>query len=1005
MLLAVTSLTFPLIYLALELPKRIINDAISGTDNQFEIFSIGVSQVQFLLALCLLYILVILLNGLLKMRLNTMKGVLAERLLSRFRFQLLNRLHRYPRKYFQTTSQGELVSVVTSEAEPMGGLMGDILSQPVFQAGQMLTILVFLFAQNVWFGLASITMIPLQAWLIPYLQRKINLLNKSRIQEVRHLSGEIGESAAGISDIRTNGPITYRLSVFSSRLAKIFSIRNKIYQKKFFMKFINNLINQITPFFFYSVGGYLAIKGEITVGALVAALAAHKDLSSPWKELLTYYNQVQDITPTLGNYPARSLLSRELATNGSFRGIPQQIPKLDGDICLTNVTLNNENGDVILDDISLHIPKGSKVAIQSVDGISGTAFAHLLTREILPDAGEIKIGDYELNSLHQAVIANRIGYVHANPYLLEGTLGDNIMLPFKQPAEQINQTAELFAEPLNNPDEADIENHVVPQLGGFNSEEEIHDWWFKLVQAMGTDDFMVRRTLRSVLDPAQQPQLTSAIVQMRPQILERLQEKGLDRCVHHYNRDSFNIATSLASNLLYALPNRQLTLQDFSRNKAVLAVLKKARLQTELVAISLRFLEDIYATFGMKETSHPLFKQLQIDDESYENLIRILKLVKDAEDRQEGIGSLSTDDYALLLVFPLILSAEQLGPALCVDCKEKIIEVRNNYSKQLTKPLQHLFTPIDCTHFYPGQTLLQNAVFGHICELSGAKENVIEDQVVEVLSELGYRRMAAQAIFDLNVSFGGTNIPQVFRERAAFSRAGIKRPDILVLENALASHSIESRKATRRKLNSLLPDTTKIYIKHNFQFPEDYDIFLEIVDGKIIQQTSHPQQEKEKDKPQSDLGQKLNAIRRVDMFSNLDEKDQKLIAFSAHWLDLEEEDVIFNRGQDADAAYLCVEGLAELRAFDKQGYHSVISEIEPGRLIGDLSVIVKSPRPFDLVAVQPSRFLRIGGKELLTVVNNDPKVASAMLTTVSGYLSNTIGRLYGVDPDDEQEAS
>ena len=62
------------------------------------------------------------------------------------------------------------------------------------------------------------------------------------------------------------------------------------------MKFLNNFITQLTPFFFYSVGGYLAIRGDITVGALVAALAAYKDLSSPWKELLTYYNQVQDMS-------------------------------------------------------------------------------------------------------------------------------------------------------------------------------------------------------------------------------------------------------------------------------------------------------------------------------------------------------------------------------------------------------------------------------------------------------------------------------------------------------------------------------------------------------------------------------------------------------------------------------------------------------------------------------------------------------------------------------------
>ena len=65
-----------------------------------------------------------------------MKGVLAERMLRRFRYQLIARVLRFPQPYFERVSQGELVSMVTSESEPMGGLMGDAVSQPVLQAGQ-----------------------------------------------------------------------------------------------------------------------------------------------------------------------------------------------------------------------------------------------------------------------------------------------------------------------------------------------------------------------------------------------------------------------------------------------------------------------------------------------------------------------------------------------------------------------------------------------------------------------------------------------------------------------------------------------------------------------------------------------------------------------------------------------------------------------------------------------------------------------------------------------------
>ncbi|MFC6670388.1 ABC transporter transmembrane domain-containing protein [Marinobacterium aestuariivivens] len=74
--------------------------------------------------------------------------MVGERLLRRLRYRLINHMLRFPTSRFRRTSQGELVSMVTAEVEPLSGIMGDALAHPLFQAGQMLTILTFLFVQN-----------------------------------------------------------------------------------------------------------------------------------------------------------------------------------------------------------------------------------------------------------------------------------------------------------------------------------------------------------------------------------------------------------------------------------------------------------------------------------------------------------------------------------------------------------------------------------------------------------------------------------------------------------------------------------------------------------------------------------------------------------------------------------------------------------------------------------------------------------------------------------------
>lgn len=990
-LLLITLLTFPILYVSLELPKRIINDAIGGSGEDVVFLGNTLSQVQFLFLLCAGFLLAVLVNGVLKMRLNTMKGVLAERLLRRFRFQLLTRILRFPRPYFRNTSQGELVSMVTSEAEPMGDLMGDMLSQPVFQAGQMLTILAFLFAQSFWFGLASIALIPLQAWIIPKLQRQINLLNKDRIQEVRKLSADIGETAAGVSDIRTNGGLRYRMSLFSNRLGNLFEIRFEIYQKKFFMKFLNNFINQLTPFFFYSVGGYLAINGQITVGALVAALAAYKDLSSPWKELLAYYNQTQDMALRWKVVTDR-FAPNTLVEDTLFEGSSDALSSLKGDIEIKDVTVRDEEGHAVLEDINLTIPQGARVAIKTGNETAALAFADLLTREVIPQRGSVRIAGQDLNTLHQVTLANCIGYAHSNPHILRGTLGENLLIPFKNEpilgtdvAPEID-TFRAEAERAGNSTDPFDADWIDPRVAGLQSSDEIREWWFQLVEAMGTDDFMVRRALRSRLQVGEQQELTDAIVRLRPEIAQRLSELGVDDVVHAFDPEKFNPVSPLGSNLLFAMPTRVLTQETLSKEHNFVGILRDEGIADELAQMSATLIEGLTATFGTDGTDHPLFRRLNMDEALYQRLGAIV-----GKRREAGDAALPPEDYALMLTVPFAFSAEQIGPAFSEAFKERVLQIRMKNAAQMVQKLDGLFETIDPDKYIPVMTVMGNAIFGRISGMAGAREKMVEDAVVDVLSEHGLRRLAAQSIYDLVTTQGGENLPAVFRERVAFSRAGIKKPDILILGNALASHDGDARDVMRERISDLMPDTTKIFIESQIQSPESYDLVVEIVDGRI--DGSDRQAEPQDEDARQDLNRKLEVVAQTELFGGLDRKQQRLLAFSAQWFKAGAGHVIFATGQEPDAAYLCVKGLAGLYWPVESGNARLITEIAPGRLIGDLAVIQNEPRLLDLIAVEDSVFLRIGAPELLAVIENDAMVATSLLRSVAGHLTGAAAGL------------
>lgn len=986
--LLITLLTFPVLFATLELPKRIINDAINGTGANITLLGFEFTQVQFLMILCAGFFIAVVTNLVFKMRLNTMKGVLAEQLLRRFRFQLLTRVMRFPRSYFQNTSQGELVSMVTAEVEPMGKLMGDILSLPVLLVGQMLTILIFLFAQSFWFGMAAVALIPLQAWIIPKLQSKINLLNKDRTKEVRKLAADIGETAAAASDIRINGGMRYRMAKFSDRLGTLYDVRFEIYQKTFFMKFLNNLINQLTPFFFYAVGGYLAITGHISIGALVAALAAYKDMSSPWKELLAFYNETQDMSLRWDVVTER-FKQRTLVAEHLFEDTPSKIESLKGDIDIRDVTVRDEEGISVLENISLTIPQGTRIAVKADTEVAAHAFADLLTREVIPVRGAVTIAGHRLNSLHQVNLANRIGYAHSNPQILQGTLGDNLLMPFKnQPVSGTVSDCYLEkAERSGNSVDPFDADWVDPSIAGLQSSDDIRDWWFHLVEAMGIDDFMVRRALRSHLDTEGQRELADAIVELRPEIAKRLKEAKLDDIVHAFHPDKFNPVSLLGSNLLYALPTSKLSQLSLSNVENFVRILREQGIADELMQMSASLIESLTATFGNDGTNHPLFKRFNLGDDLYQRLGAIAK-----ERRAVGDAGLSENDYSLMLTVPFAFSAEQIGPSFDELFKQRLLEIRKKSASTMVAELDDLFETIDPKKYFPVMTILNNALFGQISQAAGAREELIEDIVVDVLREHGLQRQAAQTIHDLDTSLGGSNLPAVFRERIAFSRAAIKKPDILILRNTLASHDAKSRDLMAERISTLMPDTTKIFIETTFANPENYDLFVEISDGRI--DGGVRQEEVQDMDAYQDLKRKIDALAKTEMFGKLDRKQQRLLAFGAQWYQAEAGQTIFTSEDEADAAYLCITGLAGLYWPEVNRESRLVSEIVPGRLIGDLSVILKQKRTLSLVAHEECLFLRIGATELNAVIENDAMVASTLMQSVVENLAGAVDSLH-----------
>ncbi len=979
-LLLVTICLFPLLYLTLELPKRIINDAIGAREAEVVIVGQTIPQVGFLGILCGLFLLSVFVHGLLKMRINTMKGVLSERLLRRFRYTLIARILRFPAPYFERTSQGELVSMVTSESEPMGGLMGDALAQPVLQAGQMATILAFLFLQSVTFGLAACALIPLQAWLIPRFQRQINLLNKQRVKQVRALASEIGEGAVGAASLRVNGGARYRMAMISDRLGRLFFLRLSIFKMKFLMKFANNFITQLTPFFFYSIGGYLAIKGEITVGALVAALAAYKDIASPWKELLAYYNQTQDMSlrwnAITERFAPAGMIDKDL-----IEGEPDAMPDLMGDIDMSGVTVRDSDGNSVLEDITVRLPAGAAIGITAPRDDDRRAIAELLTREVLPSAGKILWGGRDLSTLHQSVISSRIGHAASRPVMFMGSFGENVLMPLMlRPQEGPRDPVAIKeAEASGNSVDPLEAEWLDPSLAGCGTASELREWWLDLVQGLGPGNALFVRGLDQQFNPEAYPDIAQSLVALRPAVARAIEEAGLSRHVHFFDRGAYNPSLPVGDNLMFATPRVPLTAKVLAEHPEFMRLLSEFGLDQDLLDLAVDVIDVLRKIFGLDGTDHPLFNKLALDVASYETAVEMISK------RRDGID-LSTLEKAHLLVVPFVISAERIGPAFPEDMKARVLAMRRDHAQSLQKRMDDLFWPIRSDRCTQGLTVLENAIFGKISEAAGSKGVELRRVIADSLVEGGIDRLVPGLIFDMPISLGGANLPPLYSELLAVSRAAIKRPDILILEAVLASYDSQTRSALFERLRRLLPSTTLIALDAAHEDPNLFDVHVEVNQGRILSETAEISAE-ESSAIAADLSRKLEALTQSYLFSGLDGKQLRLLAFGARWYRAKAGEYVFHKDDDpSDGAYIIIEGTADLLLPNSDGEDKLITTVDGGKLVGELGLIRNVPRALDMKATTDLLCLRIGAEEFLAVIENDAPTAFKLLQVVAGYV-------------------
>jgi putative ABC transport system ATP-binding protein len=828
-LLVLTLISFPFLYYSLELPKIITNKAIKPHYIPQTIFGHSFGQIGYLMLLCFGFLLLVLINGAFKYYINTCKGRLGERMLRRFRYQLFERMLQFPPSYFHKNSSAQIIPMITAECESLGGFIGDAVAQPAFQGGTLLTNIIFMFMQDPVLGIAAVALYPVQGYVIPKLQRKVNQLNRLRVRTIRQVADRVHESASGIADILANDSTKLQLAQFAHLLGTIYDIRFEIYQRKFLVKFLNNFIGQLTPFFFFSIGGYLVIHGELSIGGLLAVLIAYKGLASPWKELLDFYQSFQD----------SRIKYEQIVEQFAPPGVAHS--QLGGELAVTNLTYAEDDRTRVLDNVSFTVPLDRQIAVIGQGGSGKSELALLLARLIQPTAGRIKIGGIDLADLPQAAVGRRIGYVGASPHLFAGTLRDNLLLGLRhipmRPAPYDPQVARRRLRQLGEAARAgnlDFDIHadwIDYESAGVADRKELGLRIGEVLSRLDCENDVYDLGLRWRLDPEAEPEAAEQLLTVRKALASRLAKDGIGHLVETYDPTRFNRNASVAENLLFGTPiGPTFDFEALADNHYVLQVLAKTGLTDDLVEAGREVAVTMVELFADLPPDHAFLGQYSFIGAS--DLPEFAAILGRAE--QGATAALDKSDRARLLSLPFkLIPARHRLDVIDEAMQQRLLAARRVFRADLPPAAQAQIEFFDAERYNTAATVQDNILFGKIAYGEADAPRRVPAALAEVVDALDVRQTVLGIGLDYQVGPGGSRLSSAQRQLVGIARAILKRPDLLILDEATSALDGQAQARVINGVKKEFGGRGVIWILHRASLARNFDYALVLSSGKL----------------------------------------------------------------------------------------------------------------------------------------------------------------------------
>lgn len=370
------------------------------------------------------------------------------------RKDISKKINRLPMNYFESRTNGEILSRVTNDVDTLQMSLNQSMTQLITSVTTIIGVLFMMLSINVWMTLAAVLILPVSMVIINFVMRHSQKYFRDQQNYLGKVNGQIEENYGGHNVVKVFSKEQDVVREFEEDNKKLYE---SAWKSQFFsgmmmpvMQFVGNLGYVMVAF----LGGVFTIKGSIEVGDIQSFFQYIRNFTQPIQQIAQVTNLLQS-SAAASERVFEFLDEPEEVQKAEH---PVSVENLSGEVQFDHVSFGYDPEKIIIHDFSAKVKDGQKIAIVGPTGAGKTTMVKLLMRFYDVNSGQIRVDGHDIRDFNRSELREMFGMVLQDTWLFSGTIMENIRYG------RLDATDE---EVIAAAKAAHIHNFIMQQPGGY----------------------------------------------------------------------------------------------------------------------------------------------------------------------------------------------------------------------------------------------------------------------------------------------------------------------------------------------------------------------------------------------------------------------------------------------------------------------------------------------------------------------------------------------------------